>query len=83
MDENGIIGLSELLEGGGSGWGEFFPGDTGALHHPSGYSETSVLEGARTPPEVPSQDPSHTMSLCESPVQLNSLKQRTELLESA
>lgn len=76
MDENGIIGLSQAVEGGG--WGEFCPGVTSALHDLIGYSETSVLEGARTPPEEPSSNlrlrPSHTKSLCESLVQSNSLK---------
>lgn len=77
MDESGIIGLSEVVEGSG-GWGESSPGDTSAQHDPSGDSETWGEEGTRTPNEDPSscliEHPSHTQSLCESPVQLNSLK---------
>lgn len=76
MDEDGIIGLSEAVEGGGWGeppgdtaWGEP-PGDTGAHHHPSVFSGTSGPEGTGTPTEELSSSlserPSLTQSLCES-----------------
>lgn len=67
MDEDGIIGLSEAVEGGG--WGE--PADTGSHHHhPSVFSGTSGPEGTGTPTEELSSSlserPSLTQSLCES-----------------
>lgn len=66
MDENGIIGLSEVVKGdGGGGCGEFFLGGAGALHNPSGYSEGALSSNL-------GEDTFLSKSLCESPVQLNS-----------
>lgn len=67
MDENGIIGLSEAVEGGG--WGES-PAHTSAEHVPSMGTGTLERVGAGTPTEELSyslsERPSHTESLCES-----------------
>lgn len=67
MDENGIIGLSEVAED--RVWGET-SGDTYAEQIPSLYSGAADREGAGTPTEELSyslsEHPSHTESLCES-----------------